>query len=171
MQHPKDPVLAVRAWELVHSRLPDARLTFCGTGPLEGQLRQAIDRSTACDRIEYPGKVPDIEPYQARAHIFVLASSVEGGTTMATLEAMSAGLVPVLADVGDAYTVTSAGAGFVVRRGSAHALAHGIIDAFADSTRLEEMSRRAVELTRSWTVDQMVDATIAFYSRTSDASL
>jgi glycosyltransferase involved in cell wall biosynthesis len=171
MQHPKDPVQLVKAWELVHRQLPDARLTFCGGGPLEDELRAAIAKSTARDAIEYPGAVPDLAPYQARAHLFVLASSVEGGTTMATLEAMSAGLVPVLSDVGDAYRVMSADAGVVAYPGSSKALGNAIVDAFTDRARLAAMSENAVALTREWTVDDMIDTTVAFYERVLTRSM
>lgn len=164
MAHPKDPIQAVHAWRHVVADVPDARLVMCGTGPLADQVRSAIDRSPVRASIDYRGRVPDVAAVLAEGSVFLLATQVEGGCTMATLEAMSAGLVPVISDAGDAFLYTHSGSGEVVARNSPRALGAAVVDLFGDHDRLRTMRRRAAQFAREdWTVDDMVDATVAVY--------
>lgn len=164
MRHPKDPLQAVAAWETVIRSRPDARLIMCGEGPLLKPLRERVARSSARDRIEVLGRVPDLAVHQARASIYLLATDVEGGNTMATLEAMTNGLVPVMNDAGDAFLLEHAGAGVVVPRRSPRALGHAVLGLLNDSTRLLTMRQRALAFTReNWTVEKFVDSTAEFY--------
>lgn len=164
MRHPKDPIQAVTAWEKVVRVRPDARLIMCGDGPLLGALRERVARSPAADNIEVLGRVPDIAVYQARASIYLLATDVEGGNTMATLEAMTNGLVPVMNDAGDAFLIEHARAGVVVARRSPQAMAHAVLGLMNDPERLLAMRQRALAFSREdWTVEDFVEATADFY--------
>ena len=89
---------------------------------------------------------------------------------MATLEAMTAGLVPVMSDAGDAFLLTHAGCGVVTARNAPRALAAAVVELLGDPGRLRDMRHRAVEFTRSWTVDDMVSATEAVYRSVLDRS-
>ena len=164
MAHPKDPLQAVRSWRHVVAAVPDARLVMCGTGPLADDVRREIDRSPVKASIDYRGRVPDVAAVLAEGSVFLLATQVEGGCTMATLEAMSVGLVPVISDAGDAFLYTHSGAGEVVARNSPRTLAAAVVGLFTDHDRLRTMRRRAARFSREdWTVDDMVDATVAVY--------
>ena len=62
---------------------------MCGTGPLEQALRERVSVSPAGSNIEIAGiRTRHASPLLRRSSIFLLVSKVEGGTTMATLEAM-----------------------------------------------------------------------------------
>lgn len=164
MRHPKDPLQAVAAWEIVVRARPEARLVMCGEGPLLDPLRRRVERSSARNNIEVLGRVPDLAIHQEQASIYLLATDVEGGTTMATLEAMTNGLVPVMNDAGDAFLLDHARAGIVVGRRSPRALAHAVLGLLNDPTRLREMRERALEFSReSWSVDDFVGSTDEFY--------
>jgi len=164
MAHPKDPIQAVHAWRHVVAAVPDARLVMCGTGPLADRLRKEIEHSPVRASIDYRGRVPSVAEVLAEGSVFLLATQVEGGCTMATLEAMSAGLVPVISDAGDAFLYTHSGSGEVVARNSPRALAAAVVGLFRDHERLRTMRRRAAQFAREdWTVDDMVDATVDVY--------
>lgn len=164
MRHPKDPIQAVTAWEKVVRVRPDACLIMCGEGPLLGALRKRVARSPAADNIEVLGRVPDVALHHARASIYLLATDVEGGNTMATLEAMTNGLVPVMNDAGDAFLIEHARAGIVVARRSPRAMAHAVLGLMNDPERLLAMRQRALTFSREdWTVEDFVDATVDFY--------
>lgn len=164
MAHPKDPLQAVNAWRHVVAEVPDARLVMCGTGPLSDKVRQAISRSPVSASIDYRGRVPNVAGVLREGSVFLLATQVEGGTTMATMEAMSAGLVPVMSDAGDAFLHTHSGAGEVVARNAPRALAAAVVGLFTDHERLRRMRHRASRFAREdWTVDDMVETTIDVY--------
>lgn len=164
LAHPKDPLQAIEAWRHVVHDVASARLLICGTGPLTGDVRAAVNTSPVGDNISFLGHVPDLDTVLAQGSVYLLSSQVEGGTTMATLEAMTAGLVPVISDVGDAFLYTHADCGIVVPRNAPEALAAAVVDLFKDSDRLQAMRARALTFAReSWTVDDMVQATAAAY--------
>ena len=169
MQHPKDPMQAIRAWELVAARRPDARLLLCGSGPLEDRLRACIAESSARGSIEHLGRVADVAEVHRRASVYLLTTHAEGGITMATLEAMSAGLVPVVSDAGDSWLLDHWRCGVAVPRSSPSSVASAVLHLFEHPDELSAMGARAVEVAREdWTVDDMVDATIDYYTSTID---
>lgn len=164
MKHPKDPVMAIRAWERVVRAHPEARLRLAGTGPLESQVRAAVAASPARERIDYEGFLPDLDDAYAEASIFLLTSHVEGGTTMATLEAMSNGLVPVVTDAGDAWTLPHHGAGVLAHRSHA-AVAGAVIDLLDDRDRLAQLRSGALRYSRQlFTPDTMLAGTLEAYA-------
>lgn len=168
LKRPKDPLLLVRAWERVVAAIPGAQLVMCGTGPLESKVRNAAERSRASANIQVLGKVVDLDPYYAAASVFVLATTVEGGITMATLESMVNGLVPVVSDAGDAWLLEAAGCGVVVQPKSVEALASSLVALLTDPERIAAMRALALTFARdSWTVDDFADATIGFFEELS----
>ncbi|MHB8318008.1 MAG: glycosyltransferase family 4 protein [Acidimicrobiales bacterium] len=171
MAHPKDPLLACRAWERVIEHLPDAHLTLCGEGPLEGRVRKWLTASQIGSSIDYPGFVPDLRPLQAQASIFLLASKVEGGLTMATLEAMAQGLVPVVTDAGDSVFLRDNECGVFVSEYSPKGIANAIRDLIADPDRYYRLRNNALEYTRRERVpNDLVEETLDFYRRVLEMS-
>ncbi len=149
LAYPKEPLLAVDAWRHVVARIPHAELHICGTGPLAGRVRKRVAASPAREQITVHGFVPDLSELQSRCSIFLLATRAEGGCTMATLEAMSQGLVPVVSDAGDAFLYTLERCGVVVAPRSARALADGVLRLCEDQEELIEIRDRAIGFARS----------------------
>lgn len=170
MRRPKDPLQAVEAWEHVVRARPDARLVMCGEGPLAQALEERIRSSAAREHIDYLGRVPDLREVQRTASLFLLATAVEGGITMATLEAMTHGLVPVVSDAGDAWLHDVHRMGVVVPRRSPRAMAAAVVDLLDRPIELSAMRRRAIDYSRAgWSTDDMVDSTIDFYDHVGSA--
>lgn len=164
MRRPKDPLQAVEAWEHVVRARPDARLLMCGEGPMVERLQDRIEGSPAKERIEYLGRVPDLRAVQEQASLFLLATAVEGGITMATLEAMTHGLVPVVSDAGDAWLHDLHRMGVVVPRRSPKAMAAAVLALLDDPAELASKRSRAIDYARNgWSTQDMVDATVDFY--------
>ncbi len=165
MQHPKDPLTAVEAWRRVTAAVPDARLRLCGEGPLGGRVADAVRRAGPAAGLRYEGFAPDLVAAYREASVFLLVTRVEGGVTMATLEAMTHGLVPVVTDAGDAHLLVEHGCGVVAAR-TPRAVAAAVVDLFEDPDRLRTMRDRALWFSRErWTVDDMVTATIGVYKQ------
>lgn len=89
-------------WPSVVAAVPDARLTFVGSGPRLADLRRRAASSPAADRIDVLGFVPDdaLEDLYARSTVFALPSRGEG-FGLVYIEAMRHGL-PVIASRHDA---------------------------------------------------------------------
>jgi glycosyltransferase involved in cell wall biosynthesis len=168
LAHPKDPLMAVSAWERVVTRTPEAMLTICGSGPLAEALQARVSQSPARSNIEIAGFVPDTSSLVKRASIFLLISKVEGGTTMATLEAMSQGLVPVITDVGDSDLLTSNECGVVVGSYDPDSIADSVVGLMSDPERYSLLRANALRFARERTTDDFVDETFEFYGRVQD---
>ena len=85
----------IRAFAVVHEKIPDSCLVIAGGGPLHEQLSCLVKELHLSEAVLFTGNVPDPEHYMARADVFVLSSLVEGMPNV-VLEAMQAGL-PVIA--------------------------------------------------------------------------
>lgn len=164
MAHPKDPLLACKAFKELHAVRPDAHFTLCGTGPLERDLREWIEKSNLGSSIEYPGFVPDLDIVYASSSIFLLVTKIEGGLTMATLEAMTKGLVPVVTDAGDAEFLEEADCGVFVRDYSATGIAEAMLELLANPDKYSHLRSNALSYSRlERTPDDLVSETIDFY--------
>ena len=141
-----------------------------GHGSARRRATHPHRRQPAKASIDYRGRVPSVQDTLAEGSVYLLATQVEGGTTMATLEAMTAGLVPVMSDAGDAFLLTHSDCGLVVARNAPRTLAAAVVELLDDPERLQAMRHRAVEFTRAWTVDDMVGGTEAVYRAVLDRS-
>lgn len=89
----------IDAVALCKERGKPRRLTILGRGPLEAALRAQVQRLGVEDWVEFVGHVDNVEEFLAGARVFSLASHWEG-VPFALMEAMAAGLIPVITDVG-----------------------------------------------------------------------
>jgi glycosyltransferase involved in cell wall biosynthesis len=169
LAYPKDPLMAVAAWERVASRIPEAKLTICGTGPLEPELRERLGHNPSDQSVAVTGFVADLAPFVKEASIFFLVSKVEGGISMATLEAMGQGLVPVVTDVGDAELLSRFDCGVVAGSYDPDSIAAAVIEMMSDPQRFKVMRRNAIAYaSKGRSVDDMVEETLAFYGSVAD---
>jgi glycosyltransferase involved in cell wall biosynthesis len=164
MARPKDPMLLLRAWPAVVDRVPGAKLLMCGTGPLGERVRHAVGESPVGRSVEYVGFADDLSEYRAQASVFVLATRVEGGLTMATLESMANGLVPVVSDAGDAHLLDDLDIGIRVKDRSPGAFGDAVAGLFTDPQRYNRLRANALTYARTdRTTVQVVEDTVHFY--------
>jgi glycosyltransferase involved in cell wall biosynthesis len=97
--HRKRMDVLIDAVALLRDRGVTARVGILGQGPLEGALRQRIEKLSLTDRVELLGYRDDVETVLKRGRLFALVSEWEG-VPFAMIEAMSSGLVPIVTDVG-----------------------------------------------------------------------
>ncbi len=90
----KDHATLLRAFALVHAKLPQATLAILGSGPLEAETRALAAELGLQDAVVLPGRT-DIRDWLERADVFAHSSRWEG-FGIVLLEAMLAGL-PVVA--------------------------------------------------------------------------
>jgi len=105
----KDPLRAVRLFAAIHSDFPNASFSMIGPdGGLQAELEAEIDRRGLGGAVKLLGPMNRLEIEQVAAKSsFYLQTSLREGMAMSVVEAMQAGLVPVVAPVGEIkrYTV------------------------------------------------------------------
>ena len=112
------------------------RLGILGRGPLEDALKERAERAGVATQVEFLGYRDDVEAVLASAHSFCLASEWEG-VPFAMMEAMAAGLVPIVTDVGTiADWVTAGENGLLVPVGDVAALSSALRRLFSNDGAL-----------------------------------
>jgi glycosyltransferase involved in cell wall biosynthesis len=129
----KDPLAVLAGVRLALEKLPKLRLWCCfGTAPLLAQVRARIAADARLeDCVRLLGQVPHarVEQLMRAADIFVLGSQREG-SSFALIEAMAAGLFPVVTDIPSLRALTGAGAvGILWPCGDTEALADALVHA------------------------------------------
>jgi len=89
----KDPLAVIAAFR--QADLPNAKLVFLGSGPLEAECRRAAD---GCEQIMFAGRVENVSDWLRAADGFISASLAEGFPN-AVLEALACGLPCLLSDI------------------------------------------------------------------------
>ena len=141
----KGQALLLRAVAELAARYPRLRLTFAGTGPDEGELRQLAERLGIADRINFTGYTTDIEGLYSSASLVVQSSFTEGLPNV-ILEAAYLGVPIVATDVGGTAEVIEHGiSGWLIPPRSLDALTGGIRYFLENSARFaRDDGRRAV---------------------------
>jgi glycosyltransferase involved in cell wall biosynthesis len=96
----KQPLQFVEILAGVSRALPEVRGLVIGDGPLQPAMRERAAVLGIAERLEFAGKTDRVLDLLAEARVFVLTSRTEG-LSIAMAEAMMAGVVPVVANVGD----------------------------------------------------------------------
>jgi len=161
----KAPDVLVRAFAATARAVTGCRLVVVGSGPLEGLLHDLADRLGFGDRILWLGE-RDGASLMSAFDIFALPSRYEG-MPRAALEALAAGL-PVLAtaSAGVEILVRHGHNGLIVPPDRPDLFAAALADLIADPDRRARLGRASLERATQFTVERMVDRTIAEYRRT-----
>ncbi len=139
----KQPLQFVDLVSRVRVLQPNVRAVVVGDGPL-GESAKTLARDLGVDRcIEFMGAVDDVAPLLGRSRVFALTSRSEG-LSIALAEAMTAGAVPVVPDIGDLSALVADGqCGFLVRPADLDQQARRIHQLLRDHALWERMSKAA----------------------------
>jgi len=133
----------------VRSVVPNVRAAIIGDGPLKTELQAYSERLGLSENIEFLGKIVGVRQILARSKVFVLTSQSEG-LSIAMVEAMTAGVVPVVADVGElGDLVTSGVSGYLVEPNNIQEYAASVCSLLQDQTLWAQSSCQAVEAART----------------------
>jgi glycosyltransferase involved in cell wall biosynthesis len=157
----KDPTLPARAVVEIGATGTPIALLVAGDGPLRSELER-LARGPGGEAVRVLGYRADIRRVMAAADFFVSPSRREG-LSFSVLEAMAAGLVPVVSDAPGNPEVVGA-TGVIVARGDTAGLVAAIRSLVDDPCARVEMSRKARErVAGQFRVDEMVRATRELY--------
>jgi glycosyltransferase involved in cell wall biosynthesis len=87
----KDPLLLFRAWLILRSALPGAKLLLVGDGPLRPEIGRAASAEGLADDLHITGWVSDVSPWLKLMDVYAFTSHFEG-MPLALIEAACAGL-------------------------------------------------------------------------------
>jgi glycosyltransferase involved in cell wall biosynthesis len=133
----------VRAWPSVRRSCPTATLVLLGEGP-----RPAGAGGPGRTGVVVAGHHSDPRPFLAAADAIAVPSRWEG-CSLAMLEAMAVGRSVVTTAVAGSEVVARAGAGAVVPRGDAEALARALVERLADAEAADHEGRRGAAHVRA----------------------
>ncbi|MCE9589816.1 MAG: glycosyltransferase family 4 protein [Planctomycetes bacterium] len=135
-------------------RLTDTKVRFVVAGPV--QIAQKVV-GDAPNNMEFIGRVTRdrIEAVYRAADVFVLPT-LSDGFAITQLEAMAQGL-PVIATPNCGRVVEDGVDGLIVPAGDAESLARAVAGLDQDRALLSEMSRRAIEKSRQFTLERYAD--------------
>ena len=162
----KDHATLLRAFATVRQSFPNAHLLIAGEGDLRGELEALRESLSLEESVQFLGQRDDVPALIRAADLYVSSSWSEGlGTSV--LEALGCE-TPVVATVagGVGEMVIDGQTGRLVPNRDPDPLAHAIIEALRDpeqARRWAANGRARVE--ELFTVDRMVDGTIAVYER------
>jgi polysaccharide biosynthesis protein PslH len=132
-----------RIMPLVWHEIPEARALVVGRGPAP----DLVARGQRDSRIAVTGPVESVDPYWARASLYVLPMRGGGGTRFKALEAMAAGLPLVSTPMG--MEGIAAGAGTHYLSGATPPeLAAAIVRLLGDQALREQLATAAGQLVR-----------------------
>jgi glycosyltransferase involved in cell wall biosynthesis len=137
---------ALRAFALVHQRLPEARLIIAGDGSQRRRLRE-VAATLAPGNVDFVGAVaPERMPaLYDRCDIFVNASDIDN-QPLSIIEAFAAGLPVVTTCAGGIPEMVIDGeTGLMVGRGDCQAMADQVIRLLSDKELASEIASRARE--------------------------
>jgi glycosyltransferase involved in cell wall biosynthesis len=156
----------VDAAAIVVRAVPDARFVICGDGELRPALEEQIRRKHLERHVFLAGFRPDVLELLKGFDLFALSSLQEGLCT-SLVDAMAASKAAVATRVGGVPEVVADGeTGLLVPPRDHDALANGIITLLKDGGRRTRMGDAGLKRARKlFTVDHMVDGTMATYER------
>lgn len=126
----------------------DIRAVIVGEGPLRADLQARTAQLGLTGNIEFLGQRKDVSALLARSRVFVL-TSVSEGLSIAMAEAMAAGAVPVVADIGELRDLVTDGVnGYLIESGDIEEYARKVMSLLRDETLWKQQSRRAMDVAR-----------------------
>jgi len=149
-----DAETLIRAVPLVVQEMPRARFVIAGTGSHASSLRELAHDLGVEDHIGFKGAVDhaSIAELMRSASVYVSCARADG-TSIALMEAIAAGLVPVVTDIGaNRPLVTDGEDGFLFNPGDERDLADKILKAFSRGIPFEilDKKRSGFKDTVSW---------------------
>lgn len=139
----KQPDHVCEVVKRVAQKRPGLRVVIAGTGPLLDDMKRRAAQFNLQNVMEFAGHVEEVEKLLTCTRIFLLTSRSEG-LSIAMAEAMIAGAVPVVANVGDLGELVIDGAtGWLIQPGDFDAYARRICELLDDPVQWESMSSRA----------------------------
>lgn len=129
--------------------MPNVRAAIVGDGPLMADMLTYTDELGLTENVEFLGQRADVEPLMARSMVFVLTSKSEG-LSIAMIEAMAAGVVPVVANIGELSDFVADGVnGYLIEPNNLDEYVNRIIPLLQNKQMWNRISQKTIETARA----------------------
>lgn len=149
----------LNAIALIKNDFPSISATIVGDGPLRKELEVLAKQLGITQNVNFVGHQEDVKKYLSDNKIFVLTSASEG-LSLAMMEAMLCGLVPVVSNVGDLGDMVEDGVnGFLVSYGTSEQFSQSVmkllknkkmLESFGEHARAAAMKHEMANVSRTW---------------------
>jgi len=166
LKRAKRPDHAVRAFELVKDKIPEAELWVLGEGPLKAELKRM-----ASDGVRFLGNPPNRERRKMVERAWVLINpSVREGWGLNIIEANALGTPCVAYDVsGLRDSVKNNETGLLVKSGCVENLADAIVKVLRHNSLRNQLSQKSLEYSRQFSWDKTAETFLNTIIRLMDA--
>jgi glycosyltransferase involved in cell wall biosynthesis len=156
----KNHALFLEAAAIIHAQRPDARFVMIGDGELRAEVEAQIDALGLREVVIITGWQRDLTTAYADMDVFII-SSVNEGTPVTIIEALSAGCPVVATRVGGLPDLLEGGRfGALTPSGDRDALAAGILAVLADPPDTTDAQRAMLN---RYGIDRLADDLRALY--------
>jgi len=162
-----DPATLLRSIPIINRQFPHARYMIAGSGSQEGDLKALALSLGISGQVAFLGHVPHetIFTLFKDASVFV-STAIADGTSIALLEAMAAGLVPVATDISSNRGLIIHGTdGFLFGPGDEQDLADKVMQAFSGAVSPLVLREKSRDLENRICWSTVADRFINSYSR------
>ncbi|MEJ2009528.1 MAG: glycosyltransferase family 4 protein [Acidobacteriota bacterium] len=157
--------LAISAFEILASRLPDAKLVLGGDVSAVDLATSSLSGAVSSGRVLLAGYQENLYQFFAGLDVYIMPSRSEGLGSSALL-AMAHGLPVIATRVGGLPEIVEEGrTGWLVAPESAEDLANAIVSAASNPLHLKELGDDARERAKEFSAEIMVERTAALYNR------
>lgn len=156
--------VVIRSLSRILEILPGAELIVAGDGSYLDELKSMANDSGVADKIKFLGKISQKEVVELlrSSDLFCFPTSASEGFPKVVIEALAAGLPVVSTRVSVIPRLLEKGAGILLESPDPKELADAVIDIFSNREKYDEMSRRAKETARGFTLENWRDRIAAF---------
>jgi glycosyltransferase involved in cell wall biosynthesis len=162
--------MLVDAWAIITQRRSNARLWLVGDGALRSALQRRIESLGLSGRAAVLGVFDQVDELLAAADLMVRPTA-EPGTTMAILEAMSAGMPVIASDIpGHRQWIADGRDGLLVQPEDRPAWAAAIERLLDDSELSTRLGQSARQKAADFSLAKMADAHLTLFQSVSPLS-
>lgn len=154
LKRAKRPDHAVRAFELVRARVPEAELWIFGDGPLKSELKKK-----ACEGVRFFGNLPNEKRRTMIERAWLLVNpSVREGWGLNVIEANALGTPCVAYDVnGLRDSVKNNETGLLVESGCVKKLAEAMVEVIEKNQLRTQFSKNSLNYSRTFSWDKTAE--------------
>jgi glycosyltransferase involved in cell wall biosynthesis len=149
----------IQSLPLLCGRFPEVSFDIVGEGSAIPEFKQLAQDIGVADRVRFSGKLnhEKVLEHLQNADLFPFPTTSSDGFPKAVLEALASGLPVVATKVSVLPQLLGNGCGIILDEATPEAVARGIDEVLAGRAQYENMSRKAIETARQYSLEAWRD--------------